>query len=407
MSRYGIDNRQKIIEAFAKLALKKSFRDISLKEISGLAGISTTQFYTYFKSKDDMLKYYAEYLLEHIENIVKDSFRHQLGLPSKIRGLIYIFSTLMNDEKLVAFHRVFREFEFIREDLARLYYANLFRMISNILNEDRILIEAINPLVATLTIIGSAEFIYLFRQIFGVPGNILIDIEVAGDLILKGLGGDKIPPTMQIKPSKDLVSLVEEYEIYRSANISENKWNILIATINTISSKTFREAKIYEIMEKTGYSVGMFYKFYKSKEDLLRDLVALIGKTLRRYLTLCTSEARDPIELEIMGTACFLGFIEKNSNIYRIVRESEYIDIEIAKAYYIPFLRAYAKRIEKDRSKGLVNIYEPESLAISLMGINHMAGIMNMILGEPDSEEILTNLAKIYSMGLLRRSLST
>jgi AcrR family transcriptional regulator len=407
MSRYGKDNRQKIIEAFAKLAFRKSFHDISLREISGLAGISTTQFYTYFKSKDDMLKYYAEYLLKHVENIVRDSFRHQLGLSSKIRGLIYLFSTLMNDERLVAFHRVFREFEFIREDLARLYYANLFKMLNNILNEDRILTGTINPSVATLTIIGSAEFIYLFRQIFDVPGNILMDIEVAGDLILKGLGGNKTPPAVHIKPSKDLVSLAEEYEIYRSANISEGKWNIILATINTISSKSFRNTKIYEIMEKTGYSVGMFYKFYKSKEELLRDLVILIGKTLRRYLTLCTSEARDPIELEIMGTACFLGFVERNSNIYRIVRESEYIEIEIAKAYYIPFLKAYAKRIDEDIKKGFIKIYEPESLAITLMGINHMAGVMNMILGEPRGEDILANLASIYTTGLLRKNIST
>jgi len=208
MSRYGKDNRQKIIEAFAKLAFRKSFHDISLREISGLAGISTTQFYTYFKSKDDMLKYYAEYLLKHVENIVRDSFRHQLGLSSKIRGLIYLFSTLMNDERLVAFHRVFREFEFIREDLARLYYANLFKILNNILNEDRILTGTINRSVATLTIIGSAEFIYLFRQIFDVPGNILMDIEVAGDLILKGLGGNKTPPAVHIKPSKDLVMYI-------------------------------------------------------------------------------------------------------------------------------------------------------------------------------------------------------
>jgi hypothetical protein len=36
-----------------------------------------------------------------------------------------------------------------------------------------------------------------------------------------------------------------------------------------------------------------------------------------------------------------------------------------------------------------------------------MAGVMNMILGEPRGEDILANLASIYTTGLLRKNIST
>ncbi len=405
MPRYKkAENKQRIIEAFANLALKRSFQDISLKEVSTLAGISITSFYSYFDSKDDLLKYYVDYSLDLLEKIITSLSKSRIGIANKIRALIYIFSTLLNDERLIAFHRVFREFEFLKEDLARYYYNKLFDILNSLLKEDKDLIDTIDLDTISLAIIGSAEFIYLFRKIFEVSGNISIDIEVAGDLILKGLGGSSIPEITQIKVSKDLMSIIEETNIRNILNISDAKWSVITAALKVVSSKSFRDAKIYEIMEKANYSIGMFYKFYEGKRELLKDLVNLIGKTLRRYLTICSSNSRDPIEREIMGTACFLGFVENNGSIYRIVRESEYIDIEIAKMYYVPFSEAYANRITQEIKSGSLISYDPKSLVISLMGINHMAGVFNMILKRTSTTKIVNDLAHIYSIGLLRGS---
>jgi len=399
---YRDRNKQRIIEAFAKLALRKSYQSISLREISELSGVSTTSFYTYFDSKDDMLKYYMEYSLDRLDYIIKNMLSQLPGIPNRVRGIIYVLSTLAGDEGLLAFHRVFREVEFIKEELAGLYYKRLFKILENIFSGDQGIDGEISPRVFALAAVGSSEFIHLFRKIFGVGGNIWVDMEVAGDLLLKGLGRESAIRISGIRSQESLTKIIEEYGIYRAAGIPENRWRIVSAAIDVISSKGFRESKIYEIMEKAGYSVGMFYKFYRSKEELLRDLVAIIGKALRRYLTICTSEASDPVELEAMGTACFLSFIRGNGNIYRIVRESEYIDLEIAKMYYIPFFRSYAHRLGDEVKRGAIRSYNPGSLAIALMGINHMAGASHMILGEPSESEIIGSLSRIYTCGLLR-----
>lgn len=155
--------------------------------------------------------------------------------------------------------------------------------------------------------------------------------------------------------------------------------------------------KVYEVTGEAGYAVGMFYKVYNSKNDLLADLIAILGKTIRRYLTECTSTAGDPVEREILGTRCFLGFIERNSQIYRIVRESEYVDPRIAEAYYKPFVERYSARLAESG----VTTYNHESLAIALMGVNHVAGILGPTLRILDPAVIVDALAAILPRGLL------
>jgi len=204
-----------------------------------------------------------------------------------------------------------------------------------------------------------------------------------------------------VKPPPRLADIVREDEIYKILGIPYNKKEILRATIEILGSKGFKDTKIYEIMDRAGYSVGMFYKVYRSKEELLRDLIAVISKTLRRYLTICTSDAKDPVEREVMGTACFLRFITVNGNIYRIVRESEYIKLEIARTYYEPFMRSYAERIAKEALAVYLKTYSPESLALALMGINHMAGVALMMLRDFDEKRIVESIAEIYSGGIL------
>jgi len=395
------ENRRKILEAFSKLALKKSYQDISLKEISELAGISIASFYTYFDSKEDMLRYYIDYSLEHLDIMIKRYIETSLGTPMRIRGLIYLLSTLGEDERLIAFHRVFREVEFLRKDLASQYYERLIAICNNTIDREGLQGGSIDESIVSLSVIGSSEFIYLFRKVFEIGDSIWLDIEVAGDLVLKGIGSGSKPSGIVVKPPPRLADIVREDEIYKILGIPYNKKEILRATIEILGSKGFKDTKIYEIMDRAGYSVGMFYKVYRSKEELLRDLIAVISKTLRRYLTICTSDAKDPVEREVMGTACFLRFIRVNGNIYRIVRESEYIKLEIARTYYEPFMRSYAERIAKEALAGYLKTYSPESLAIALMGINHMAGVALMMLRDFDEKRIVESIAEIYSGGIL------
>ncbi|MET1101275.1 MAG: hypothetical protein ABWW69_02185, partial [Pyrodictiaceae archaeon] len=80
-----------------------------------------------------------------------------------------------------------------------------------------------------------------------------------------------------------------------------------------------------------------------------------------------------------------------NGEIYRIVRESEYIDKSIALSYYKPFMERYRDRLAGSAPN--IKSYSYESLAITLMGVNHVAGIVGPLLGIIDSKTLMESMA--------------
>lgn len=59
--------REKILDVSLKLFKEKGFNQTSIEEITKLAGISKGSFYSYFKSKEELLENIIESLIENVE----------------------------------------------------------------------------------------------------------------------------------------------------------------------------------------------------------------------------------------------------------------------------------------------------------------------------------------------------
>ncbi len=398
------ETKKKLLNVFSELSIKKSYFDLTISDIARRADISASSFYTYYDSKRDLLQNYMNEALGRLRYLLREQIKPKENIMSVIRKTIYMLSTSCNDLYLQSLHRVLRELEFVDRGIATQYYQEVLAIIKELLiNTYPSLNYLDNEMINALSvmIIGATQFIYLFRNILNVEDNYLLDIEVAGDVILKGLGLDKdvkidIKSLFSTPPS--LEELVEKYRIYKIVGDKTSRQRMIKSALKLLSKKSFRELKVFEVTTNAGYAVGMFYKIYNNKNDLLRDVVIILGKTLRRFLTECAL-ANDPLESEIRGLACFLSFVSKNGQIYRIVRESEYIDVNIAKEYYTEFMERYNRRISEIKDK--IVTYNSRSLAISLMGINHLAGIMGPMLKIIDSRDLLVKISKIYSKGVI------
>jgi len=62
-----MEKRERILEVSLKLFMEKGFNQTSIEEITKLAGISKGSFYTYFKSKEDLLENIIESLIGNVE----------------------------------------------------------------------------------------------------------------------------------------------------------------------------------------------------------------------------------------------------------------------------------------------------------------------------------------------------
>jgi AcrR family transcriptional regulator len=149
---------------------------------------------------------------------------------------------------------------------------------------------------------------------------------------------------------------------------------ILDAAEREIGRKGFAEASISTITAEAAVGQGTFYLYFRSKEDVLRELVLRMGRRLRRHLTLAIADAPSRLEAERRGLRAFLEFVRANPDLYRVVAESQFVDPAIFRRYYEEFAATYRAGLEAAEAKGEIRKGDAEVRAWALMGISDMVG---------------------------------
>jgi AcrR family transcriptional regulator len=149
---------------------------------------------------------------------------------------------------------------------------------------------------------------------------------------------------------------------------------ILDAAEREIGRKGFADASISTITAKAAVGQGTFYLYFRSKEDVLRELVLRMGRRLRRHLTLAVADAPSRLEAERRGLRAFLEFVRANPDLYRVVAESQFVDQAIFRRYYEEFATAYRSGLEAAEARGEIRKGDAEVRAWALMGVSDMVG---------------------------------
>ncbi|QCK84627.1 TetR/AcrR family transcriptional regulator [Phreatobacter aquaticus] len=149
---------------------------------------------------------------------------------------------------------------------------------------------------------------------------------------------------------------------------------ILDAAEREIGAKGFAEASIAAITAEADVAQGTFYLYFRTKEDVLRELVLRMGRRLRRHLTMAVTGATSRMEAERHGLHAFLAFVRDNPNLYRVVAESQFVDATVHKAYYDAFAANYREALEAAEAEGEITKGDAEVRAWALMGVADMVG---------------------------------
>ena len=149
---------------------------------------------------------------------------------------------------------------------------------------------------------------------------------------------------------------------------------ILDAAEREIGGKGFAEASISTITAEAAVGQGTFYLYFRSKEDVLRELVLRMGRRLRRHLTLAIAGAPNRLQAERRGLRAFLEFVRANPDLYRVVAESQFVDQAIFRRYYEELAASYSAGLLAAEAKGEIRKGDAEVRAWALMGISDMVG---------------------------------
>jgi len=135
----------------------------------------------------------------------------------------------------------------------------------------------------------------------------------------------------------------------------QTRQKILDAAEREIGMKGFAEASISTITAEAAVAQGTFYVYFRSKDDVARELVLRTGRQLRHYLTLATTGIDDRLEVERRGIHAFLKFVRDHPNLYRIVTEMQFVDPRRTVATHDDFAAGYRVALEAAAARGRIS----------------------------------------------------
>ena len=137
---------------------------------------------------------------------------------------------------------------------------------------------------------------------------------------------------------------------------------------------TYDEASIVEITRQAGVGQGTFDLYFPSKVDIFREVVRDLGHQVRSTIAAAVEGAKNRAEVERRGFEAFFAFVEEHPNLYRIIRQAEFVDRAVYREHYERLAEPYARGLAQAMSDGEIRKTDPEVLAYCMMSVGELIG---------------------------------
>ncbi|QRN97104.1 TetR/AcrR family transcriptional regulator [Archangium violaceum] len=176
---------------------------------------------------------------------------------------------------------------------------------------------------------------------------------------------------------------------------------LLVAAQTVFGEKGYEHASIADITREAEVALGTFYVYFPDKQSIFVEVVDELGARLRRLIAESVAACEDRMQVEREGLRAFFQFVGSNRNLYRIVRQAEFVDEECYRRYYDRFAKGYVSGLVKGMEAGEVRRMDPEALAYCLMGLGDFLG-MRWVLweGEGGLEHVLDTAMDFIRHGM-------
>lgn len=364
----------KLLEAARDLFSQKWYETVSVVEICRKANLSNGVFYRYFKNKEEIFLKILNEIVVYYENGFSTIYGKNIDERMN-KFLETVVKSGVGDYKkdIVIFREGQYRYHQYEEHLRNLYAKG----ISNVFLRETTPAEE-------LYISGISRFVVI-RYIFN---NLKYNKEDLKKIIFKGIFDQEIKNFSQIFDTSEL-----KYPEYPNGDSTKTK--LIYSGIKLFGNQGFYKTDVHDIAKNAGYSAGTFYLYFESKESFLSEIVDIIGKITRRFLTINMKKELNRAENELRGIFLFLKYFEENSEFYEIVRESEFVLKDTSHKYYERFEKGYIENLEH------IKLKDKKLIANSLMGISHYTGIDKIFLKRIDDvESFLIELSNYITNGV-------
>ena len=186
-----------------------------------------------------------------------------------------------------------------------------------------------------------------------------------------------------------------------TARGQETRARLLAAAEKVFGERSYFQVSMADITREAGVGNGTFYLYFPSKEAVFRELIQERGHELRMVTRLATEGATERAQAERAGFAAFFDFIDRHRHLYRIVRQTEFVDAELFREYYDLFAAGYCTELRAAMDRGEIARMDPEVLAYCLMGIGDFIGMRWVVWSsDPIPEDVFEAAMRFIATGL-------
>src|SRR5262245_41706506 len=109
---------------------------------------------------------------------------------------------------------------------------------------------------------------------------------------------------------------------------------LLLSAEELFGVRGYEGTSIVDLTRGARVALGTFYLYFPDKKSLCVELVDTLGSRLRHHLAERVQGATTRLEMERLGLEAFLEFVAKHRNLYRIVRQADFVDQDCFRRYY-------------------------------------------------------------------------
>jgi AcrR family transcriptional regulator len=376
-NRGNPETAERLVTAAVACFSRKWYGTVSVAEICREAGLSNGVFYRYFSDKEALFKVILGRVLDQIKETVEtvEGATPRERVCHLAEGL---FQFTRNHGDLVS---VFREGQYRFFEYERRLVAIYTRGLSHALGKEIGLAEYLFAL-------GGIRFCAIRSASGASPAHLKATCGILTDGLFRGLKADS---------AKVFGGTATPLPLALEEGVRER---LLRSGRKLFGEKGYFETNIHEVTDGAQLSVGAFYTYFESKETFYAELIALVGRDVRgfisRNLTAPGSPPLNALEFELRGLWLWLVYLSIDKNCYNIVREAEFVLPATVREYYGAFAKGYRKR----RGKLSVTRAAPgvdEDTAIEyLMGLAHYFGMEAAFDDSPLNARTLVETIGVY-----------
>jgi AcrR family transcriptional regulator len=203
--------------------------------------------------------------------------------------------------------------------------------------------------------------------------------------------------------NRSSTSPAEPRPVPATARGQRTRQRLLQAAQTVFGANGYEHASIADITREAEVALGTFYVYFPDKQSIFVEVVDELGARLRRLIAEAVEGCEDRLEVEREGLRTFFQFVGENRDLYRIVRQAEFVDEACFRRYYDHFAKGYVAGLKQAMDAGQVRRMDPEALAYCLMGLSDFLGMRWVLWEEGGGVERVLDTA----MDFIRHGMDT